>query len=370
MNWKLIADDLSLRQMLAQHAGARAVAVDTEFMRRDTFYPQVALLQLCFGDGAWLVDPLAIADTGPLAQLLQLPELVKVLHSPSEDLEVFQRWLGALPQPLFDTQRAAALLNRGFGLGYRALVQQVCGVDLPKDETRSDWLQRPLSEAQCQYAAQDVSYLLDVYRTLQRDCESAGKLNWVLEDGADAVAAQQAAPDPHYLRIKHAWQLNPRELGALAALCEWRELTARERDKPRSWVVKDQDCLEIARADPANMNELRAAVALPPSSLRRYGEALLDVLAAQRAVPEDQLPPPLAPPPAARERDLAKRLKKKTRSLAQALDVAPEILLSGRDFDALARGVAAGGDEPRHWRGWRARAVLAPLKKLLEESDA
>ncbi len=120
MQWQLIESDEALQAALAAVAGSAVVAVDTEFMRRNTFYPQVALVQLCFGDRALLVDPLAISDTAPLAALLADPGVIKVLHSASEDLEVFSRWLGVLPEPLFDTQRAAALLDLGFGLGYGA----------------------------------------------------------------------------------------------------------------------------------------------------------------------------------------------------------------------------------------------------------
>ncbi|WP_116364252.1 ribonuclease D [Parahaliea mediterranea] len=367
--WQLIEDSATLEQVLADNAGAAAVAVDTEFMRRNTFYPQVALLQLCFGDTAWLVDPLALDDIGAIIDLMEDRSIVKVLHSPSEDLEVFTQWLGVLPQPLFDTQRAAALLDRGFGLGYRALVEAICAVDLPKDETRSDWLQRPLSEAQCQYAAQDVLYLLTVYQHLHQACVSAGKLDWVLADGDDAVAAQLADPEPYYLRIKNAWKLDARQLGALAALSQWREKTARERDKPRSWIIADADCLQIARALPASREQLRAAVDLPPPAQRRYADELMDVLATARALPDDALPAPLPPPPGARERDLAKRLKKEARAIAARLQVAPEILLNSRDYDALIRQAGSGdaGTEPRHWQGWRREPVLQPLRELLAQ---
>lgn len=369
-NWELIEDDATLQRVLSENAGATAVAVDTEFMRRNTFYPQVALLQLCFGDTAWLVDPLAITDTAGLAALMTDPGMVKVLHSPSEDLEVFNKWLGVQPQPLFDTQRAAALLDRGFGLGYRALVTAVCGVDLPKDETRSDWLQRPLTEAQCHYAAQDVLYLLAVYHDLQAACAAAGKEEWVLADGADATAAQQSGPEPYYTRIKSAWKLNARQLGALVALCQWREDTAIERDKPRSWIITDQDCLQIARALPRDRGELRAAVELQPAAQRRYADAILEVLARQAELPDSAMPEPLPAPPGGRERDLAKRLKGKARAMAEQLQVAPEILLNSRDYDALVRR-ARDGDEtplPRHWQGWRREQVIDPLVRFLAET--
>jgi ribonuclease D len=368
MDWQLIEDDASVARLLAEHARATAVAVDTEFMRRDTFYPQVALLQLCFDQRAYLIDPLAISDTAPLARLFADPGVIKVLHSPSEDLEVFARWLGVQPQPLFDTQRAAALLGRAFGLGYRALVQLVCGVELPKDETRSDWLQRPLSDNQCQYAAQDVVYLLAVYRELRTECEASGKLEWVLADGADAVRAMAEGPGSYYPRIKSAWKLNQHQLGRLAAICEWREQTARRRDKPRSWIINDQACLQLARSNAGSREQLRAQVDLPPAALRRYGDEILELLEQQRETQPEDLPAPLPPPLSAGEREQGKRLKRRARAIAEELGVAPEILVQGRDVELLLRE-AQGEDveTPPQWQGWRGELVIRPLRQLLRE---
>ncbi len=153
------------------------VALDTEFMRVDTFYPIAGLLQASTGEGAWLIDPLCIDDWTPLAALLDDRGVTKVLHACSEDLEVLLRLTGSLPAPLFDTQLAAAYLNLGFSMGYSRLVQAVLGLELPKGETRSDWLQRPLSETQVSYAAEDVQHLAEVYQA-QLPRLSAQKTAW------------------------------------------------------------------------------------------------------------------------------------------------------------------------------------------------
>lgn len=372
MSWQLIASDEELATLLSRAADCRTVIVDTEFMRRNTFYPQVALLQLCFDSGpaaeqAWLVDPLGISDTVPLVRLLSDPEVTKVLHSASEDLEVFQRWLGALPDPLFDTQRAAALVDIGFGMGYRNLVQAICDVDLPKGETRSDWLQRPLTESQCDYAAQDVIWLLAVWRELQARCLDQGKLEWVLADGADATRTAMAnGSGSYYPKIKSAWKLDRRQLGALKVVCEWREETARRRDKPRNWIIDDKACLQLAQNDPASRGALRASVDLPPPAMRRYGETLLDLLAEQRKVSEDGLPQRLPAPLNARQRDMLKKLKARVREIGAELGSAPEALLQSRDYELLVR--SASGEPiaaPAHWQGWRRDEVITPLRQLL-----
>ena len=371
MDWQLVESDDALLGLLDRASGSPVVAVDTEFMRRNTFYPQVALLQLRFegggaGDTAWLVDPLALQDPSPLAALLTHPEVEKVLHSASEDLEVFQRWLGVLPQPLFDTQRAAALLDRGFGVGYRALVHAICDIDLPKGETRSDWLQRPLSHSQCDYAAQDVLWLLPVYRELNAQCVEQGRRDWVLADGRDAAASLATATEDYHLRIKNAWKLNPRQLGTLAAVAAWREETARRRDKPRSWIIDDQACMQLALRDPQSWTELQR-LDLPRPALRHHGEELLALLAAQRERPEDAMPRALPAPLDAAGRQMLKQLKAAVRDTAQRLGMTPEVLLQSKDYEILLR--EARGEpvsEPRHWSGWRQEVVIDPLRRLLQ----
>lgn len=373
MRWRLVESEGDLAQVTRAARQAGAVAVDTEFMRQSTFHPRVALVQLCFAgaageDIAWLIDPLAIADPAPLAEMLDDTGVIKILHSPSEDLEVFQHWLGELPRPLFDTQRAAALLDLGFGLGYRALVEKLLGVDLPKGETRSDWLQRPLTESQCAYAAQDVTYLLPVWQELERRCRQEHKFDWVLSDGADAVAAAASGVGDYHTRIKGAWKLHPRQLAALAALCEWREGTARRRDKPRGWIIDDRTCLALAQSDPASLQELAGIPGLPAPVLRRHGEELLRVLAEQRERAEEELPARLPAPLDASQRQSLQRLKRQRESLAEDLRAAPEALLQTRDLELLLR--EHGGDAvtaPRHWQGWRAEEVLPPLRRALAE---
>ncbi|KGE03760.1 ribonuclease D [Pseudohaliea rubra] len=368
MDWTLIATQDAFEALLLEHRGAPAVAVDTEFMRRNTFYPQVALLQLCFADHAWLVDPLALEDTAPLLDLFEDPSITKVLHSASEDLEVFDHWLGALPRPLFDTQRAAGLLDKGFGLGYRGLVEQAFAVTLDKGETRSDWLRRPLSEAQCRYAALDVAYLLPLYERLRGDAEAAGKLSWILEEGEVACAGAGSRNPAYHLRVKSAWKLQPRQLAALERLCAWREEEAASRDKPRSWILDDRLCLAIAGAMPANPDALAAVGEIPPAILRRCGAALLDAIAEARSLPESALPVPLPAPLDGEERKRLKALKARVRTIAEAATVAPEMLLAGRDLELLlreARGLPIS--EPASWQGWRRTRVIEPLRSALAE---
>ncbi|CAA0118603.1 Ribonuclease D [Halioglobus japonicus] len=372
MEWQLVESDEAMQHMLAQASHSKVVIVDTEFMRRNTFYPEVALVQLCFesddplSEKAWLIDPLQINEPGPLAELFADPDVLKVLHSASEDLEVFQRWLGVLPQPLFDTQRAAGLVNLGFGMGYRALVQEICDVDLPKGETRSDWLQRPLTESQCEYAALDVTWLLPVWRELHARCEQQGKLPWVLADGRDATRVLGTEVYDFQKRIKSAWKLDRRQLGILTAVCNWREKTARVRDKPRGWIIDDPSCLRLALDDPQSLAELTDKADLPQQAVRRYGDELLNILAAQREVPDTELPPRLPPPLNAAQRDQIKRMKSQVQTIADKMSVSPQMLVSAKDYEMLLREAKGETFEPPvHWQGWRQQAVISPLRQVL-----
>lgn len=370
MDWQLIESDPALADLLERAAGSDVVIVDTEFMRRNTFFPQVALVQLCFSGGgadgtAWLIDPLTIENTEPLAQLLQDRSVVKVLHSGSEDLEVFQNWLGVLPRPLFDTQKAAALAGMDFGLGYRALVMELCDEDLPKGETRSDWLQRPLTESQCHYAAQDVTWLLQVYRKLEKRLAEQGRVDWLLQDGESATQSLATNSTGYYRRIKTAWKLSVRQLAVLAAVCDWREETARLRDKPRSWIIDDQACLQLALEQPLTFQELKARVELPAPALRRYGETLVELIGLQQGLSESELPARLPGPLDVAQRRQLKDLKSTVSKIAAQLGVAPQVLLQSKDYETLLRNST---DEPAYWRGWRQELVIEPLKASLKSA--
>ena len=167
---------------LAGWAGQPLVALDTEFIRERTFYPQLALVQLAVPGDVLLVDPLAPGIAAALRPLLVDPAVTKLMHSASEDLQALLRGCDALPAPLFDTQVAAALCGLGAGLGYQKLVEMITGVALAKGETRSDWLRRPLSDAQREYAADDVRYLHAVHAHLAPMLQALGRDDWRLAD--------------------------------------------------------------------------------------------------------------------------------------------------------------------------------------------
>ncbi|HCO61689.1 MAG TPA: ribonuclease D [Porticoccaceae bacterium] len=350
----LVSDPRSLAQALESLRGAEAVALDTEFIRTDTYYPCLALIQISDGQTTWLIDPLAFDrdELEPLISLLKDRQVVKVLHSCSEDLEVLRHALGVLPEPFFDTQVAAAFVGLGFSLSYQALVREVEGVQLDKHETRSDWLQRPLSPEQLRYAAEDVEHLLAIHQTLRDKLISLERFSWFEQDMDIMLkaAGEEARPEDYYQRVKGAWKLNRQSLAVLRRLCNWREQEARTRDRPRNRIVADKDTLQLAMGQPRSWQQLSALGAssgrdkagLHPRVLRVYGDQLLALIEQARADAPESYPQVLPKPVPREQGGLMKQCKRLVQQKADSLDMAVEILVRKADLSFLLQSAVEG----------------------------
>ncbi len=353
------------------------MALDTEFMRVDTFYPIAGLLQVCDGSQVYLVDPLLIQNWDAFAELLADPAVIKVLHACSEDLEVFSRLTGTLPQPLFDTQIAAAYLNIGFSMGYSRLVQSVLDIDLPKGETRSDWLQRPLSETQVSYAAEDVLHLAEVYEALRARL-APDKFNWVLEDGEEMVVNVRREIDPNevYRDAKLGWKLAPAKLAVLRELYAWREQQARLRNLPRNRVIRENSLWPMARNQPDNLVALARIEDMHPKTVRQDGEFLLGLIKEAAAKPAAEWPEALPEPLPVEAAALLKVLRAVGQREAERLDIAPEIMLRKKILEALLKSGFPNGPYqlPDSLRGWRrelmGQELLDSLAAYTQEQQA
>ena len=364
MSWTLIESSEALGSLLSDNRHHALVAIDTEFRRRDTFFPQVALLQVCWGDEPYLIDPLQLDDVGALRAFLTDPSQTKLIHSASEDLEVFFHWLGILPSPLFDTQRAAALLGMGAGQSYRALVAHFFDIELPKDETQSDWLQRPLSNAQAQYAAQDVSYLHPMGVQLQNRAMERDRLDWILEEGARL----RPGGKPPIAKFRTAYSLPPEQQRVLAEVLDWREGEARHRDRPRSWILNDKIVMGVARSAPRSVRDLAAVEDMPQGLVRRAGDELVARIVAAADADSDQLPAIILKPLASEQRRLVSVLSERLKQIAESLDIPAEVLMPKADLEHLVREqMNPSLVAPESWSGWRADIVVAPLRQRLQE---
>ncbi len=228
----MITTDDALATLCEAVRAFPAIALDTEFVRTRTYYPQLGLIQLFDGEHVALIDPHGITDWSPLRAVLRDTAITKFLHAGSEDLEVFLNTFGELPQPLIDTQILAAFCGRPLSWGFAAMVEEFTGVALDKSESRTDWLARPLTERQCEYAAADVWYLLPITKKLMVETEASGWLPAALDECRLMQQRRQEilAPEDAWRDITNAWQLRTRQLACLQLLADWRLRKARERD--------------------------------------------------------------------------------------------------------------------------------------------
>ena len=284
---------------------------------------------------------------------------------------MFQRWLGVVPEPLFDTQIGAAFAGFGFSLGYANLVQQLLGIEIPKGETRSDWLQRPLSVPQKKYAALDVAHMLVIYGKLLQRLREQGRLDWARADSAELVANAKSTPDfnDYYRKVGSAWKLRPRELAVLRRLSAWREREARERDRPRNRLIKENGLWVLARRQPTDLAQLRTLKEVPAHTQKEEGEALMAEIRLALEEPESGWPERLDPPLGKAEAPLMKALKRYVRELAEAQGLPPELLVRKREYEAIVRSGLNGGsfELPERLQGWR-HELLG--QGLLETAEA
>ena len=348
---RLVTTDAEFADALHACASSDAVAVDTEFVRTNTYYPALGLLQLSDGATCWLVDPLAV-DVRAAADLFANRGVTKVLHACSEDLEVFAHSVGVLPEPLYDTQVAAAILGDGFSLSYQALIKNEMDLLLAKDQTRSDWLARPLTKQQLQYAAQDVFYLVQAWAQQKTRLGERGE--WVDDEcGNFATPPSSADPGEAYLRIKGAWKLVPDELYVLQALATWRELFARSSDVPRSRVAEDASLIAVAKG--ADSRNALSRAGMHPRALRKYSEALLEAAEAARGEDPVARRPRLPRPAPSNSNALMKSLKARVAQQAERIGIDVQMLATRRHLEALLRTRDDKGQVslPPALAGWR-----------------
>ena len=248
-----IDDAAALTACCAMLSNSTWLALDTEFIRDSTYYPQLCLLQISNGTIAACIDPLAldtIAALEPLLDILYNPQIVKVWHAARQDLEIFQHRWNRIPTPLFDTQLAAGILQYGSQIGYANLVKQCLDIDLPKDQTRTDWAARPLGEQQIRYALDDVVYLGTVYQQLQAVMTTA-QHQQLDKQQTVLLEPETYAPEPAnvWRKIKGRKLLRGAQQRTLQALAAWRENQARRHNLPRKWLMTDQDMVNICRTE-------------------------------------------------------------------------------------------------------------------------
>ena len=327
------------------------LAIDTEFVREKTYYPQLCLIQISNGEQLACVDPIVLDDIEPLLDLLYNENITKVFHAASQDLEIFANLRNALPAPLFDTQIAAALLGHGNQISYAALVQEYFDVELDKSHSRTDWSRRPLSEAQIQYAADDVLYLGKLYGLLREKLSNINRKDWLDDD-----FIQLANIERYQLNLDNAWQqvkgldkLDDDKLVFVQALARWREQYAQTINKPKRWIIKDDILLAMADGPAKNNDDLDAA-GLTSKTRDRYGADWLKLLDDAGQIPVEQQPVRKRFDRLSNEqRNLGKKLMKALQTIGEEHQIDPGLIATRKIVNQL---VAGERDVPV-LKGWR-----------------
>ncbi|MCW3174060.1 ribonuclease D [Shewanella subflava] len=279
--FEYISNESALALLVAQYEQAPLLVLDTEFVRTRTYYAKLGLIQAYDGKTLALIDPVAIKDLSSFWALLTNQKIIKLLHSCSEDLEVFAHYGECQPTPLFDSQIAASLAGMGHGLGYAKLVEQCLSIELDKGESRTDWMKRPLTEAQLQYAANDVSYLYQLYPQILQKLTEQNRLDWLYEEGERITDGRLTGADPAeaYLKVKNAFQLTRSQLASLKVMAAWRLEKAVARNLALGFVIKDHALIALAKKAPKTLAELNQMNDLTEQEKRFHGKDLLKVMA-------------------------------------------------------------------------------------------
>ena len=344
--------------------GNKFLGIDTEFVRERTYRAELGLVQISDGTTAWLADPVKLDTLEPLNRLLSDPQITKILHSGSEDLEVLLNTVGAVPDPLFDTQVACALLGQPLQMGYHTTVNWMFGIEVDKEQTRSNWCRRPLTERQLHYAAMDVVLLPEMYETLKARLEEQGRLGWLEEEMTRAQdnARQTVEPASAYLRVAGMARLDDKSLRVLRALAAWRETTAREKNLARGFVISDAGLMNLARQRPQSRNAAKDIDGIHPRALERYLAQLLPLIESAQADNSPVFSPaPLDGP----QRKVLGKMRNRVQDRAKELEIEPALLGSRRELEKLLRVVADGQEPPERFSGWRKAVITDELLSLV-----
>lgn len=256
------------------------LALDTEFLREKTYYPKFCLLQIATPEWVACIDPIALPKLDDLFEAIYNPAIVKVFHSCRQDLEIFHQWTGKLPGPIFDTQIAAPLLGFQDNPGYAMLVSSLLSVNLNKAHTRADWSKRPLTEAEIEYAADDVIYLCQIYQIMVQKLTELGRIDWLKHDFAELTnpAIYQVDPEKAWFKIKGKNKLTGKQLSIIQTLAQWREKTAQAEDRPKSWLLRDELLFDLAKLQPETVAELANVRGINERAVNRYGKELCQLI--------------------------------------------------------------------------------------------
>ena len=350
----MITDSAALADFCARQAGQRYITVDTEFLRDNTYWPKLCLIQVAGSEEAVAIDTLAEGlDLAPLIGLFDDPKMLKVFHAGRQDLEIFFHLYGRLPHPVFDTQVAAMVCGFGDSVGYDTLVRKLTKAQIDKTSRFTDWSRRPLDEKQLRYALADVTHLRPAYEKLAQKLKKSGRSGWL-----DEEMEVLTSPKTYELHPEEAWRRlksrsrDRRYLAILRTLAAWRETEAQRRDVPRNRILRDEPLFEIAANRPKTPKELAKGRGLSADFARgKMGQGILEAVRAGLEIPKEELPalPPKSDLPEGMG-PLIELLKVLLKMRCEEEGVAQKLVANSSDLEQIAANDDA--DVPA-LRGWR-----------------
>ncbi len=360
MDFRQVTDQVEFEVLLDALITEKRIAVDTEFHREKTYFPKVAMVQVAWTNGLVLIDPLEV-DLRPMARLLE-SEVLVVMHAAGQDLEVFDRACGTVPVNLFDTQLAAGFIGLS-SPSLASLHERELGLQLPKGDRLTDWLARPLTDSQLNYAASDVAYLLEIHDRLVRRLTDDGRLAWAEQECVEMLTRERGRrrPEDSWMRIKEARQLRGRARDVVRSVAAWRERRAAEVDQPVRHVVPDLGVVAVAQRAPRTADELRKVRGLDG---RHYKGAVAEGLLDAVAMADDL--PPLEVEASRRDngndvRAAVTLVSAWVAQLSRDINLDPTLVGTRSDIEDLVRGVP----DAKMTTGWRHQVVGGPVDDLL-----
>jgi ribonuclease D len=365
IHMKTITDTAELNKVVEQLKSAEFITVDTEFLRTNTYYAILCLIQVADDDDAWAIDPMApgidltefwnLMDGGPM----------KVFHAARQDLEIFYQLSGKLPTPLFDSQLAAMVCGFGESVGYETLVRTLTNNDLDKTIRFTDWSRRPLSEKQLKYAIGDVTYLREIYSKLTKRLEKNNRQHWIEEE-----MNILASPSTYEVDVRNIWKRlktrsnNGRFLARVREVAAWREREAIRKDVPRNRIIRDESLLELCANPPKEKEGLVHIRAFPKGHAHgKVGDDIMSALGIAAAIPDEDCP---RIEKGDRKKEnagpIADLLKLLLKIICKNEGIAPKLVGSAQDIENLA-----GNPEGDHalMKGWRGEMYGKKAKDLI-----
>ena len=358
----------ALKVIIGRFCKAEFIAVDTEFLREHTYYPQLCLIQISDGIEAVTIDPFSeTLDLTPVWNLMRDINITKVFHAGNQDMEIFLNLMEELPKPIFDTQLAAMVCGLGDQVGYDKLVKSMLDHDIDKTSRFTDWSKRPLSKRQILYALDDVIYLAKIYPLMVEKLRSENRNHWL-----DDEYARSNNPATYIVDPKNAWQklkvrnMRPATLQRLMHLAAWRETQAQSRNIPRNRVIRDETLIDLAGSNPKSIEDFSKIRNFPGGKDGKLITPLQKVLKKVEALPSSSFSVNNKQrenkrPPAA----VMELLRVLLKHVSEKHNIAPRLIASADDLEALAND---DHSPIRALDGWR-REIFGDLALSLKHGN-